>query len=84
MAEPPAEQPSAEVEALRERMGALEEELRACQSRLEREKKLRLKAQAGAAKLRRQVRASVGCGGGREESGPCTGPGLSSHWPGCH
>ncbi|KAJ6669820.1 hypothetical protein lerEdw1_000369 [Lerista edwardsae] len=55
MTEPPAEQPSAEVEALRERMGALEEELRACQGRLEREKKLRLKAQAGAAKLRQQV-----------------------------
>ncbi|XP_066469757.1 angiogenic factor with G patch and FHA domains 1 isoform X2 [Tiliqua scincoides] len=54
MAEPPAE-PSAEVEALREKVGALEEELRACQSFLEREKKLRLKAQAGAAKLLRQV-----------------------------
>ncbi|XP_054843243.1 angiogenic factor with G patch and FHA domains 1 isoform X2 [Eublepharis macularius] len=49
MAEPP------EAEALREKVAALEAELEACRSRLEREKKLRLKAQAGAAKLRREV-----------------------------
>ncbi|KAF7250476.1 Angiogenic factor with G patch and FHA domains 1 [Varanus komodoensis] len=46
---------AAEVVSLREKVAALEEELGACQSRLEREKKLRLKAQASAAKLRRQV-----------------------------
>lgn len=48
-------EPTTEEEALRARLGALEKELRACQSRLDREKKLRLKAQASAAKLRREV-----------------------------
>ncbi|XP_053148869.1 angiogenic factor with G patch and FHA domains 1 isoform X2 [Hemicordylus capensis] len=50
-----AAEPVAEVEALRGKVAALEAELGACRSRLEREKKLRLKAQASAAKLRRQV-----------------------------
>ena len=53
MAEPP--EPDAEVGVLREKVAALEAELEACRSRLEREKKLRLKAQASAAKLRREV-----------------------------
>nr|XP_020659732.1 angiogenic factor with G patch and FHA domains 1 isoform X1 [Pogona vitticeps] len=44
-----------ELETLRGKVAALEQELGACRSRLEREKKLRLKAQASAAKLRRQV-----------------------------
>ncbi|XP_062984028.1 angiogenic factor with G patch and FHA domains 1 isoform X1 [Elgaria multicarinata webbii] len=52
MAEPDAE---VVVVALREKVAALEAELDACRSRLEREKKLRLRAQASAAKLRRQV-----------------------------
>ncbi|KAJ7335873.1 hypothetical protein JRQ81_013814 [Phrynocephalus forsythii] len=50
MAEPPAE-----LETLRGKVAALEEELGACRSRLEREKKRRLRAQASAAKWRRRV-----------------------------
>ncbi|XP_060091833.1 angiogenic factor with G patch and FHA domains 1 isoform X2 [Heteronotia binoei] len=53
MAESP--EPDAEVGVLREKVAALEAELKACRSRLEREKKLRLKAQTSAAKLRREV-----------------------------
>ncbi|XP_060617614.2 angiogenic factor with G patch and FHA domains 1 isoform X2 [Anolis sagrei] len=44
-----------ELETLREEVAALEAEVGACRSRLEREKKRRLKAQAAAAKWRRQV-----------------------------
>ncbi|CAI5787426.1 angiogenic factor with G patch and FHA domains 1 [Podarcis lilfordi] len=54
MAEAPGP-PGDEVATLREKVAALESELGACQSRLEREKKLRLKAQASAAKLRRRI-----------------------------
>ncbi|XP_061476288.1 angiogenic factor with G patch and FHA domains 1 isoform X2 [Rhineura floridana] len=54
MAEAPELQ-GAEVVSLREKVAALEAELGACKSRLEREKKLRLKAQASAAKLRRRI-----------------------------
>lgn len=52
--------------SLREKVAALEAELSACRSRLEREKKRRLQAQACAAKLRRQVRRS----GGSSRGGP--------------
>ncbi|XP_033019664.1 angiogenic factor with G patch and FHA domains 1 isoform X2 [Lacerta agilis] len=54
MAEAPGP-PGDEVATLREKVAALESELGACQSRLEREKKLRLKAQASATKLRRRI-----------------------------
>ncbi|XP_028604159.2 angiogenic factor with G patch and FHA domains 1 isoform X2 [Podarcis muralis] len=54
MAEAPGP-PGDEVATLREKVAALESELGACQSRLEREKKLRFKAQASAAKLRRRI-----------------------------
>ncbi|XP_053263720.1 angiogenic factor with G patch and FHA domains 1 isoform X2 [Podarcis raffonei] len=54
MAEAPGP-PGDEVATLRGKVAALESELGACQSRLEREKKLRLKAQASAAKLRRRI-----------------------------
>lgn len=56
MAEPP--EPDAEMGVLRAKVAALEAELKACRSLLEREQKLRLRAQASAAKLRREVGGS--------------------------
>ncbi|XP_077203461.1 angiogenic factor with G patch and FHA domains 1 isoform X2 [Paroedura picta] len=70
MAEPP--EPDADVGVLREKVAALEAELEACRSRLEREKKLRLKAQASAAKWRREVEVLSKDSSGRKRSEKAT------------